>query len=151
MIRSGEPAFRKSVYSVTETLFSGKNPEGKAYPVSGDNLRKRTFPKFISAVHLWASYGFLTPKEQSRAFVEIPIFYKLMVGAEFLRLLAIDIRLPTLVDAMSNWDPWCPHPVFGELLRNGNVPLEFPGDDGLLMDKMLEYKNKPYQTHRNNQ
>lgn len=146
-INSGKPNFRKSVYSVAESLFGGKDLAGKTYPISGDNLRKRTFPKFISAPHLWASYGFLTPEEQLHAFVEIQIFYKFMTGAECLRRIAIDLRLPTLVDSMSDWDPWCPHPVFGEIIETGDFEFEFPGEDDRLSSKLLEYKHKPYETN----
>ncbi len=143
-VNHSKPDFRKSVFSVAEALFSGRTPQGEPIRISGDNLRKY-FPMFAGAAHLWASFAFLDPHEQEQAFVENAVFHKLMIGAEFLRLTAIEIRLPSLVPAMRDWDPWCPHPVYGEILINGEADVEFPGDSDRLIAKMEEYRNKPYE------
>jgi len=147
-VRTGEPDFRKAVFAVAEWASLTKDTNGKSLPASGDNFRKQHIPEFRSSLHLWASFEFLEPTEKKVAFNNTAVFHKLMIGAEAMQRLAIHCDMAAKTKAMAAWEPWQPHPVYGELIDSGDFEIQLPGEDRELLSALKNYTNKPFENRR---
>jgi hypothetical protein len=142
----GEPLVMQAEFAVAELLASTKTDMGKSIAVSGNNLRKRSFPLFKSAAHYWAAFQLLPLQDQLDCFTEIDSFHRLMMAATELHRMATEFSLPQSVELLKDWNPWLAPQNYTDLIAEGSIKVVIPNEPTEITRILGEYSHKPYES-----
>lgn len=142
--KRGNPFVMRAEFAVAEFLAKVKSESGKPLAGSGNNIRKRSFPAFKSAVHYWAAFELLRASDKRNCFNEVDAFHRLMMtSAELLRR-AVELDLESRVELLSNWDPWVMPQTYVELISEGRVSVIIPEEAAEISELIKDYSHKPF-------